>query len=89
MIRAAIKDHSGLTEAETALRWITHHSLLNKKYDDGIIIGASSAKQLDDNLVNFEKGPLPDDVVKALDEAWLKVKGVCNPYFRAFPSANA
>jgi len=80
IIRAAAKKHE-LTEAETALRWITHHSLLSKEHKDGIIIGASSAKQLDQNLADFEKGPLPEDVVAAYNEAWLKVKGVCRQYF--------
>lgn len=80
IIRAAIKKHSGMTEAEAALRWVMHHSELDKNRD-AIIIGASSAKQLEDNLVNFEKGPLPDDILQALDEAWARVKGVCLPYF--------
>jgi aflatoxin B1 aldehyde reductase len=84
VIREAIKTHPGLTEAETALRWITHHSKLGKEHGDAIIIGASSAKQLEENLTNFEKAPLPDDIVAALDKAWLTVKAVCNPYFRAF-----
>ena len=42
--------------------------LLSRDAGDAIIIGASSAKQLEGNLVDFEKGPLPEDVVKALDE---------------------
>jgi aflatoxin B1 aldehyde reductase len=37
---------------------------------DGLIIGVSSLLQLDGNLADSEKGPLPDEVVKALDEAW-------------------
>jgi aflatoxin B1 aldehyde reductase len=84
IIRDAIKSHEGLTEAEAALRWISHHSLLSKEHGDAIIIGASSTKQLEENLTNLEKGPLPDDIVAALDKAWLEVKAVCNPYFRAF-----
>ncbi|KAF2668026.1 Aldo/keto reductase [Microthyrium microscopicum] len=84
IIRDAIKKHDGLTEAEVALRWMMHHSKLNAKYEDAVIIGASSTKQLEENLTNFEKGPLPDDILKALDDAWAKVKAVCNPYFRAF-----
>jgi aflatoxin B1 aldehyde reductase len=71
----------GLSEAECALRWITNHSLLKREFGDAIIIGASSASQLEENLVNLEKGPLPDDVVKALDEGWDAVRGVCAKYF--------
>lgn len=80
ILRPVVKKH-GLTEAEAALRWMTNHSLMKREYSDAIIIGASSAKQLDENLANLEKGPLPDEVVQAFDEGWLKVKGVCASYF--------
>lgn len=80
ILRPVAKKH-GLSEAECALRWMTNHSLLKKEFGDAIIIGASSVKQLDENLVNLEKGPLPDEVVEAFDEGWAKVKGVCASYF--------
>ena len=32
----------GITEAECALRWMTHHSMLNRKNGDAIIVSASS-----------------------------------------------
>jgi aflatoxin B1 aldehyde reductase len=83
ILRAAAKKH-GLTEAECALRWMTHHSKLTKEQGDAIIIGASSAKQLEQNLIDFEKDKLPDDVVKAFDDGWEKVKANCKPYFRPF-----
>jgi len=71
-IENAIAKHPGLTMIETALRWTVHHSQLHIKNGggDGVLIGISSYEQLDSNLDNLEKGPLPDDVVKALDEAW-------------------
>ena len=37
---------AGLTEAECALRWMTHHSLLEGEKGDAVIIGASSVKHL-------------------------------------------
>jgi aflatoxin B1 aldehyde reductase len=80
ILREACKKN-GLTEAECALRWVTHHSLLSRQHGDAIIIGASSAAQLETNLVNLEKGPLPEEILNALDEGWAKVKGVCAPYF--------
>jgi aflatoxin B1 aldehyde reductase len=80
ILREASKKH-GLTEAECALRWISHHSLLSREHSDVIIIGASSAEQLDKNLVDLEKGPLPEEVLKALDEGWAKAKGISGPYF--------
>lgn len=42
---------------------------------DGIIIGVSSQAQLEANLAACAKGPLPDEVVAALDEAWAACKG--------------
>jgi len=80
ILRPVAKKH-GLTEAECALRWIANHSLLKKEHGDAIIIGASSAKQLEENLVNLEKGPLPDEVLKAFDDGWVRVKGICANYF--------
>jgi aflatoxin B1 aldehyde reductase len=80
ILRAAAKKHE-LTEAECALRWISHHSLLSKEHGDGIIIGASSAKQLEQNLIDFEKEKLPDDIIQAFDQGWAKVKGVARQYF--------
>lgn len=48
-----------------------HHSKLRvKDGNDGILIGVSSVEQLENNLDNLEKGPLPADVVEALDQAW-------------------
>jgi len=66
----------GLSLAEIALRWVVHHSAL-QLHDgkDGIIVGVSSLVQLKGNLEAFEKGPLPEDVITALDEAWR----VCQP----------
>ncbi|KAF2106602.1 NADP-dependent oxidoreductase domain-containing protein [Lophiotrema nucula] len=80
VIRPVIAKH-GLTEAECALRWLEHHSMMSKEKGDKIIIGASSAKQLEENLVDLEKGPLPEDVVEAMDAGWLRVKGVVPKYF--------
>lgn len=68
---------NNLTLLETAFRWLVHHSDLNVKDggNDGIIIGISSEEQLKQNLKDIEKGPLPEEVLKVLDEAWL----VCKP----------
>lgn len=71
----------GMTTAEAALRWVSHHSLMKRAHGGAIIIGASSAAQLEENLTNLEKGPLPDEMVQAFDEAWGIVKGSCSPYY--------
>ncbi|KAF8852508.1 keto reductase [Acephala macrosclerotiorum] len=71
----------GMTTAEATLRWSSHHSLMKREYGDAVIIGASGAEQLEENLTNLEKGPLPDEMVKAFDEGWAIVKGVCGSYY--------
>lgn len=80
VIREATGKHQ-LTEKECALRWIMHHSQLDAERGDAVIIGASNLQQLEENLVDLEKDPLPDDVVEALDRAWLMTKGVVNNYW--------
>jgi aflatoxin B1 aldehyde reductase len=80
IVRAASSKH-GLTDAEVALRWLEHHSLMKKELGDAIIVGASSAGHLEGNLADLEKGPLPEEVMDALEQAWLKVKGVAPKYW--------
>ncbi|KAK9491677.1 NADP-dependent oxidoreductase domain-containing protein [Lipomyces doorenjongii] len=80
IIRPVAKKY-GLTEAECALRWLTHHSQLKNDLGDAIIVGASSATQLEQNLVDMEKAELPEEVVQALDAAWQHVRGVVPRYF--------
>jgi aflatoxin B1 aldehyde reductase len=70
LIEPVVEKH-GLTMVETALRWVIHHSALNiNDGTDGVIIGVSSLEQLDQNLKSCEAGPLPEEVVQALDKAW-------------------
>ena len=70
VIEPVVQKHN-LTLLETGFRWLAHHSALKFEHGhDGIIIGVSSIDQLKSNLKDLEKGPLPDEVVKALDEAW-------------------
>ena len=72
-----------LTMLEIALRWCTHHSALKMQEGgrDGVIIGVSNFDQLKSNLANLEKGPLPDDVIKVLDEAWMITKPTTPNYW--------
>lgn len=74
-----------LTLLETAMRWVIHHSALKtrgKGGNDGVVVGVSNFQQLEGNLKDFEKGPLPEDVVEALDRAWLVAKATAAPYWR-------
>ncbi|KAJ7664688.1 Aldo/keto reductase [Mycena rosella] len=79
-VRPLIEKHN-LTMAEVALRWISHHSLMRREHGDSVLIGASSLNHIEQNLVDLEKGPLPEEVVKALDEAWFSVKVHASPYY--------
>lgn len=47
----------------------------------GIIIGASSLAQLKTNCAYLKKGPLPEDVLKALDTAWRIAKAETPEYW--------
>lgn len=76
-----VAEKNGLTVANVALRWLEHHSELKKEKDDAIIVGASSEKHLEENLVDLEQGPLPKEVVEVLEDAWLAVKGVAPKYW--------
>lgn len=81
IIEPVVQKHN-LTLLETAFRWMLHHSKLNiKDGNDGIIIGVSSEAQLEGNLKDLEKGPLPEEVVQALDEAWLVAKPTTANYW--------
>jgi len=84
----------GIGMVETAMRWLVHHSALNMKpatksaftdgppTRDGVVIGVSSEQQLNENLDALESTePLPDEVVKALDEAWAVAKGETPTYW--------
>jgi aflatoxin B1 aldehyde reductase len=82
VIEPVVQKHN-LTLLETAFRWMHHHSALKIENGgrDGIIIGVSSISQLKNNLADLEKGPLPDEVVAALDEAWMITKATTANYW--------
>lgn len=84
LIEPVVKAHN-LTLVETGLRWLVHHSALKMRSDskgnDGILFGASSLDQLKASLLIFEKGPLPQAVVKALDDGWQIAKTQAPDYW--------
>ncbi|OGM51314.1 hypothetical protein ABOM_000422, partial [Aspergillus bombycis] len=72
----------GLSMVEVALRWCVHHSALNiTNGHDGIITGFSSFEQLQSNLNDLEQGPLPAEVVDALEQAWYTVKADASKFW--------
>lgn len=81
LIETVAQKHN-LTLLEVALRWVVHHLALQiNNGRDGVVIGVSSFAQLEGNLSDLEKGPLPDEIVKALDEAWLITKPATPNYW--------
>lgn len=85
LIRKAC-DEEGISMVEATYRWLLRHSALRET--DGVLLGASSVKQLDENLeactAAREKGPLSDETLKAFDEAWKITKDGAFPYWRSF-----
>jgi aflatoxin B1 aldehyde reductase len=65
-----VAEQNNLSLAEIALRWIMHHSFLTTDHGDAVLIGASSINHIEQNLIDMEKGPLPQHVLDAVDNAW-------------------
>ncbi|KAJ0166852.1 Aflatoxin B1 aldehyde reductase member 3 [Colletotrichum tanaceti] len=63
----------GIGGHAAALRWAAHHSILSAEHGDSIIVGASSVEQLKSNLDIIEQGPLPQDVVSAVEAIYAEV----------------
>ncbi|KAI8459444.1 NADP-dependent oxidoreductase domain-containing protein [Phakopsora pachyrhizi] len=80
LMNSVLKTHGDLNLLEVGARWLQHHSVLDSK--DGIIFGASSLDQIEMNCKNSEGGPLPEDVIEALERSWKLVKADCPPYWR-------
>jgi aflatoxin B1 aldehyde reductase len=73
---------AGIPLAEAAYRWLAFHSHLDRDKGDGMIIGASSLNQLEQNLAAITQGALPLVVSEAFDEAWRAARPDSPPYFR-------
>lgn len=72
---AALKkrcDEEDTSVMEGTVRWLLHHSPLAA--NDGMILGASSAQQVDSSLSACEKGPLSDGLAQAFEDIWAAVK---------------
>ena len=69
-----IAREAGITQAALAFRWVTYHSKLQGDKGDAIIIGASSATQLQESLSAIEEGPLNEETAKRVDDLWAKIE---------------
>ena len=83
VIKAAAEKH-GMTIIEAVYRWLAFHSMLNGDRGDAIIIGASKLHHLEQNLNAVKAGPLPTDVVEAMERAWTITKGDSPSYFTLY-----
>jgi len=75
-----VADKHGIRLVEVAQRWLQHHSALGP--DDGVLLGFSNIGQVDANIKDSEGGPLPDDALKLLDDAWAKAMSLVPLYAR-------
>jgi aflatoxin B1 aldehyde reductase len=87
LIRTAC-DHEGIGMVEATYRWLLRHSALTS--DDGLLLGASSLEQLDENLsacavsADPDRGPLPESVVAAFERGWELTRSGAFPYWRSY-----
>ncbi|KAH8684376.1 NADP-dependent oxidoreductase domain-containing protein [Tricladium varicosporioides] len=69
-----LSEESGVSRAGLAYRWVRYHSALRGELGDEMIIGANSAKQFREAVVEIEKGPLEQWMVERIDGLWELVK---------------
>lgn len=70
----SIAEEAGISRAALAYRWVTFNSILSPEHGDGIIIGASNPKQLEQTLDALAQGPLDSSIAKKIDHVWETVK---------------
>lgn len=63
---------SGVQATEAALRWVVFHSALRD--GDAVIIGASKVEQVVSSMKIVRRGPLDNEVVKAVEQVWEDVR---------------
>jgi aflatoxin B1 aldehyde reductase len=61
-----------VSATEAALRWIVYHSTLRD--EDAVILGASREEQVVDSMEIVKRGPLEEEVVKAVEQVWEAVR---------------
>jgi aflatoxin B1 aldehyde reductase len=77
----------GITLLDATFKWLMRHSALTE--NDGILLGASSISQLDQNLDACEGAEgevLSASVLKAFDSAWGVTEKSAFPYWRSYSS---
>ena len=72
-----IAERAGRTIIDLSLNWLQHHTRA-----DVVILGASNMQQLEQNLDAWDRGPLPQDVLAAVDQVWNNLRGITPSYNR-------
>lgn len=75
LLDSAMKVHEaaqrhGLTGHGVALRWVLHHSALRKELGDAMLFSAAHLDQIEENLKICDDGPLPEELVKVVEDVW-------------------
>ena len=83
VIKAAC-EKQGITIIEATYRWLIYHSMLDARRGDAVLIGASKLNHLLQNMEAVKAGPLPEDVVSAIETAWTITKGDSPEYFTLY-----
>jgi aflatoxin B1 aldehyde reductase len=77
-----------ISMVEATYRWLLRHSALGEQ--DGLLLGASSVKQLEQNLAACQaaadKGHLSPQILTAFEEAWKLTQETAFPYWRSYSS---
>eukprot|EP00928_Gymnodinium_smaydae_P045290 TRINITY_DN30211_c0_g1_i1.p1 TRINITY_DN30211_c0_g1~~TRINITY_DN30211_c0_g1_i1.p1 ORF type:complete len:376 (-),score=49.59 TRINITY_DN30211_c0_g1_i1:145-1272(-) len=83
-IRSACEAH-GLELVPATYAWLLRHSKLDASKGDGLLLGASTVAQLDENLAACTSSSvLPEPVVTAFDAAFDICKSGAFPYWRSY-----
>jgi aflatoxin B1 aldehyde reductase len=69
---------NGIAVKEATLKWFMHHSA--PEAEDGVILGASSGAQAEENCMACEGGRLLENIVDKFAEMWPAVKEGAWPY---------
>jgi len=83
-IQKACQEHDlGMVAATYA--WMLRHSCLDASLRDGLLLGASSIAQLEENLASCSSpATLPEPVLAAFNGAWDLTKEGAFPYWRSY-----
>jgi len=81
-------DDEKISLIEASYRWLLRHSSLSSTMNDGLLLGASSMQQLDQNLgacnAAADKGPLSDKLLQQFEDAWKITQKGAFPYWRSY-----